>query len=64
MKQLLYLPKRAYSDINMPVLLIFTRFRDSDTDDYKNLARLINCIQGNIGLPLILSIYKYGNIKW
>ena len=28
------------------------------------MARLMNYIQVNIGLPLILSISKPGNIKW
>ena len=36
----------------------------TDTDDYKNLARLMKYIQGTIGLSLILSIDKSGNIKW
>ena len=38
--------------------------RGPDTDDYKNLARVMNYIQGTIGLPLILFIKKSGNIKW
>ena len=38
--------------------------RYPDTDDYKNLLRLMNYRQGAIGLPFILSIEKYGNIKW
>ena len=35
-----------------------------DTNDYKKLVRLMKYIQVTIGLPLILSIYKSGNIKW
>ena len=38
--------------------------RDPDTDDYKNLARVMKYIKGTIGLPLILSINNSGNIKW
>ena len=38
--------------------------RAPGTDDYKNLARVMKYTQGNIGLPLILSINKSGNIKW
>ena len=34
------------------------------TDDYKKLVRSMNYIQGTIGLPLIFSIDKSGNIKW
>ena len=35
-----------------------------DTYDYKNMERVTKYIQGTIGLPLISSIEKYGNIKW
>ena len=38
--------------------------RGPDTDDYKKLERLMKYIQGAIGVPLILSIDKSGNIKW
>ena len=38
--------------------------RGPDTDDYKNLVRVMNYIQETIGLPLILSIDKSVNIKW
>ena len=35
-----------------------------DTDEHKNLARVMKYIQVTIGLLLILLIYKSGNIKW
>ena len=38
--------------------------RGTDTDDYKKLARVMKYIQGTIGLPMMLSIDKSGNIKW
>ena len=38
--------------------------RGPDNDDYKNLVKVIKYIQGTIGLLLILSIDKSGNIKW
>ena len=38
--------------------------RRPDTDEYKKLARVMKYIQGTIGLPLIFSIDKSGNIKW
>ena len=41
-----------------------TRVREPGTDEYKNLARVMKYIQLAIGLPLILSIDKSGNIKW
>ena len=36
----------------------------TDTYEYTNMVRVTNYIQGTIGLPLILSIKKSGNIKW
>ena len=38
--------------------------RETDTDDNKNMERLMKYTQGTIGIPLILSIDKLGNIKW
>ena len=62
--QLLYLSNRERPSIHLEVSLICTRVRGPDTDDYRNLARVTNYIQGAIGLSLILSIKKSGNIKW
>ena len=62
--QLLFLSKRACPYIQTAVSFLCTRVRGPDTDDYKNLERLMKYIQGTIGLPLILSIDKSGNIKW
>ena len=62
--QLLYLSKRARPDIQLSVSFICTIVRVPDTDDCNNLARLMKYIQLTIGLPLILSIDKSGNIKW
>ena len=64
MAQLLYLSKRARPDIRIALSFLCNRVRGTDTDDYKNLAGVIKYIQGTIGLPLILSIDKSGNIKW
>ena len=38
--------------------------KETETDDYKKLAMVMKYIQGTIGLPLIFSIDKTGNIKW
>ena len=38
--------------------------RGPDTDNYKKMSMMMKYIKGNIGLPLILSINKSGNIKW
>ena len=37
---------------------------DPDTDYHNNLERVMKYIKCTIGIPLILSIYKYVNIKW
>ena len=62
--QLIYLSNRERLDIHLAVTLLFTRVIGPDTDDYKNLERVIKYIQGTIGLPLILSIDKSVNINW
>ena len=50
--------------IQLNVSLLYTRVRDNDTNEYKQLARITKYVEGTIGLPLILSIDKPGNIKW
>ena len=52
--QLLYLSKRAHPDIHVSVYFLCTRVIGPHTDDYKNMARVMNYIQGTISLPLIL----------
>ena len=54
----------ALPDIHLSVYLLCTRVRGPGMDDYKKLARKMKYTQGKIGLPLILSINKSGNIKW
>ena len=62
--QLLYLSNRARPDIQLSVPFLCTIVRGPDTDGYKKLVRVMTYIQGTIGLPLIFSIDKSGNIKW
>ena len=38
--------------------------RELAVEDYKKLAMVTKYIQGTVGLPLILYMDKYGNIKW
>ena len=64
MAQLLNLSKRVRPDIQLAVSFLCTRVRGPDIDDYMKLARVMKYIQGTIGLPLILSIERSGNIKW
>ena len=62
--QLLYLSKRARPEIHIAVSFLYTRLRGTDTNDYKNLERVMKYIQGTIDLTLVFSIDKSGNIKW
>ena len=62
--QLLYLSKKAHPGIEMGVLFLCNRVTEPNTDYCKILTRMMKYIQGIIGLPLILSIDKSGNIKW
>ena len=48
----------------MVISFLLTRVRDTYFNNYKKLARVVKYIQDNIGLPLIPSIDKSGNIKW
>ena len=61
--QLLYLSKRARTDIQLAVSFLCTIVIGTETDDYKNLTRLMKYIKGTTDLPLILSINKSGNIN-
>ena len=62
--QIIYLSKRSRPDIQLSVSLLLTRVRGIDTDDYKKPERVMNHIQGTIGLSLLVSINKAENIKW
>ena len=62
--QLLHLSERALPDIQPTVPFLCTRVKGTDTDDYKNLERMMEYIQGTIGIPMIFSIDRSGNIKW
>ena len=64
MAQLLYLSKRARPDIHLAVSSLFTIVKVPYTNDYNKLVRVMKYIQGTIGLPLIFSVDKSGNIKW
>ena len=54
----------ASPEIQIAVSLLCNTLRGPDTDDYKNMARLMKDIQGPIGLTQILTIYESGNINW
>ena len=48
----------------MGVSFLFNRVRDPGVGDYKKLERLIDYTQGTIGMTMILSMDRSGNIKW
>ena len=62
--QLLYPSKLSCINIQLEVSLLCTRVSDPDVDDSHKLARVMKYVRGTIGLPLIMPIEKYGNIKW
>ena len=62
--QLLYISKSSRPDIQISVSFRCTIVIEPDTYYYKNQVRVMNHIQGTIGLPLIISINKSGNIRW
>ena len=64
MAQLIYPSKREHPDIQLEVYFLCTRLIGPDTDENKNMVRLMKYIQGTIFLPLIISIDESGNIKW
>ena len=56
--QPLYLLKRARLDIQPTVSLLCTMVRDNNTGNCKNIEKVMKYIEGNIDVPLILSIEK------
>ena len=52
--QLLYLSKRPRPERKLTVSLLCARLRDPDTDDYKNMSRVMKYIQVTIGITLIM----------
>ena len=60
--QLLYLSKRARPDIQIVVSFLCNIVIGPDTNHYKKMTRVTKYIQVTIGLPLIFSIIKSGNL--
>ena len=54
--QLLYLSKRALTDIQLGVSFLLISVRGPDTAEYNNISRIMKYIQGTIDLLLILLI--------
>ena len=62
--QLLYLSKRARPDIQLPIAYLCTISQAANKDDDAKLARVTRCLDGTIGLPLILAMDKSGKMRW
>ena len=62
--QLLYLSKRARPDIQLPIVYLYTRIQEANTDDNAKLGLITRYLDGTIGLPLILTTDESGKIQW
>ena len=61
---MLYLAKRSRLDLELGVVLLYTRVKDPDKDDWNNLTQVMKYIQSTIGLPLILGIDDTNTLCW
>ena len=63
-EKLLYLAKRAISDLQLGIAFLFTRVKYPDKYDRKYLTRVMKYIRSTIGPPLILGIDNTNTIRW
>ena len=62
--KLLYLSKRAGTDIETTVSFLTTRVKDPDQDDWNKLVRCIRYLNSTADLPLTLSAENMPVTKW
>jgi hypothetical protein len=62
--KLLFLSQRARPDVQTATSFLCTRVKESDTDDYKKLTRIMQYLRATKYLPLILGTDESGNIYW
>jgi hypothetical protein len=62
--KLLFLSQRARPDVQTATSFLCTRVKESDTDDYKKLTRVMQYLRATKYLPLILGTDNSGNIYW
>ena len=56
--------KLARLETQSSIYFLCTTIIEPDVDDYIQLARVVKYIQSAIGIPLILPIDNYVDIKW
>ena len=64
MEKLLFLCKRAQTDILNGVAFLTTRVREPDEDDNKKILRILKYISGTRDLVLTLESGGDGKVKW
>jgi hypothetical protein len=55
MVQILFFSQRGQPNIGTAVSFLCGRLRNSDIDDYKNLARVVKCLYSLVNMPQVLS---------
>ena len=61
---MLFPKKRARQDTGTSISYLMKRVRDTDQISWMNMVHLFNYVRGTKDLPLIISAYKSGMIKW
>ena len=61
---MLYLAKRAISDLQLGVIFPCTRVKYSDKDDFSKLTHFMIYIQSTIVIPLIIGIDDTNTLHW
>ena len=63
-EKLLFLGKQARPDLQTAISFLSTRVREPDTDDYKELIRLMKYLKSTKDIPLTLEANNSGCIRW
>ena len=64
MAKLLFVSKRARTDILVTVSCLTTRVSKADEDDWKKLKRLLQYLRSTIKLKMTLSADSMSSVKW
>jgi hypothetical protein len=62
--KLLFMATRARKDIQTAVAFLTTQVKPLDEDDWDNLKRVLNYLNGTKYLKLNLSVNHLGLLKW
>ena len=63
-EKLLFIGKRARTDLQTAISFLSTRVREPDTDNYKELIRLMKYLKSTKDIPLTLEANNSGCIRW